>query len=77
MYANGFNFWLTKHGRKRFLQRVKKNATDVEILSTAIKGLEGYAFVWAPDKNYPAFGRRLVTVLINSNKEEQCIGTSF
>lgn len=71
MYKNGYNHWLTKHGRRRFLQRVG-NASDTEILNTAIEGKEGYKFIWAPDKRYPDHGRRLVTVLINHSTEPNC-----
>ena len=77
MKANDLQYWLTKHGRKRFLERVGK-ASDTEILSTAINGKDGYQFIWAPDKRYPDFGRRLVTVLIqHERKAQQCIGISF
>lgn len=77
MYVQGFNYWLTKHGRKRFIERLGKRP-DSEILATAIKGNPGYRFVWAPDKNCPTTGRRLVTVLLDETmmttlptKEEQ------
>lgn len=64
MYINGFNYWLTKHGRLRFIQRVGK-LPDSEILTTAVHGKEGYQFVWMPDKTYPTTGRRLVTVYVD------------
>jgi hypothetical protein len=78
MYFQEFNWWLTKHGRQRFIERVGE-MPDSDILSTAIKGKEGYTFVWAPDRSYPTTGRRLITVLINTQsmlelpaKEEAC-----
>jgi len=70
--ANGYNYWLTKHGRRRFLERVESTASDTEILQTAINGKEGYKFIWAPDKRYPDFGRRLVTVLIQHSTAPKC-----
>ena len=78
MKANGFQYWLTKHGRRRFLQRVESDASDTEILQTAIEGKEGYKFIWAPDKRYPDHGRRLVTVLIqHKERTTPCTGISF
>jgi len=62
MYAHGFNWWMTKHGRKRFLERFGQKP-DAEILEIAIAGAPGYEFIWAPDKTYPLTGRRLITVL--------------
>lgn len=77
MYSKGFNYWLTKHGRQRFLERVKNNASDSEILKIAVNGLPGYNFIWAPDKRYPTSGRRLVTVLFNQSEgESSCTGIS-
>jgi len=65
--AFGFNWWLTKHGRRRFIERFG-HKTDQEILDIAIKGYDGYKFVWAPDKTYPITGRRLVTVLLDKHQ---------
>ena len=62
MYYNGINYYLTKHGRKRFIERFG-HRPDNEILDIAINGADGYLFVWAPDRKYPVTGRRLVTVL--------------
>lgn len=65
MYLHGMNYRLTKHGRKRFTERISNTTSDREIIETAVEGLNGYQFVWAPDKNEPNTGRRLVTVLID------------
>ena len=73
MFAHGFNYWLSKHGRKRFIERFGQKP-DAEILSIAIVGAPGYKFVWAPDRTYPTTGRRLVTVLIDPNTCTQLKG---
>jgi hypothetical protein len=64
MLHNGFNYWLTKHGRARFIQRFGQKS-DQDILATAINGYPGYIFIWAPDCRNPTTGRRLVTVLLD------------
>ncbi len=69
MFSRGFNYWLTKHGRARFIERFGQKP-DAEILETAITGAPGYKFIWAPDRTYPLTGRRLVTVLID---EKTCV----
>ena len=74
MYVRGFNWWLTKHGRQRFIERFG-HKPDNEILDIAINGADGYIFVWAPDRAYPVTGRRLVTVLYDEKhvaKEDLC-----
>lgn len=64
MYYNGFNYWLTKHGRARFIQRFGP-LPDSEIIRIAVNGHPAYHFIWVPDSRYPTTGRRLVTVLLN------------
>ena len=60
MTINGTNYRLTKHGRKRFLQRVEA-ATDTQIIRTAVAGRLGYCFIWRPAIYGDVF--RLITVL--------------
>lgn len=67
MNWNGITYRLTKHGRKRCLERIG-NLQDDDILKVAIKGAQGYVFKWAPDKKDPQTTRRLVTVLIDQSK---------
>jgi len=73
MYIEGGNYYLTKHGRQRYLHRVGE-ATDREMLIHAIKGDNLFQFVWKPTRKflrgvyYPrgalvVIGYRLVTVL--------------
>lgn len=60
MWINGDNYRLTKHGRKRFLERVGQ-VTDAQMLRVAVHGMKGYRFVWRPDRS--GVGYRLVTVI--------------
>lgn len=64
MFLNGQNYWLTNHGRKRYLERVGEAASDAEMIRTAVQGLPGYRFVWRPpNKQTRGQGLRLVTVM--------------
>ncbi len=56
----GTSHRLTKHGRRRYLDRINPGASDREILQVAQAGLPGWVFVWGPDRRE---GFRLVTVL--------------
>ena len=62
MWINGFNYMFTKHGRKRFIERVGPKK-DNEMIATAVKGHPDYVFLWEPDWNNPTTGRRLKTTL--------------
>lgn len=64
MWINGINYRLTKHGRKRYLERVNPNATDAEILRHCVEGVNGYRVVWEPEKGGDGF--RLVTIVENN-----------
>lgn len=57
---------LTKHGRKRFVERIGKEYSDSQILSLCHEGLPGtnYKPVWKPDKNLTKGKHyRLVTII--------------
>lgn len=64
MTIGGVNYRLTKHGRKRFIQRLGM-MKDADIIRTAVHGVDGFRFVWKrPDKRKSCKeGLRLVTVL--------------
>lgn len=68
MYINNFNWYLTKHGRKRYIERIGLD-NDSSMISTAVNGKVGFLFRWVPDKKYPTTARRLVTVLYTLKKE--------
>lgn len=46
MHINGTNYHLTKHGRKRFRQRVAPLADDRMIIRMALEESPLYRFVW-------------------------------
>ncbi len=57
MTVNGINYRLTKHGRKRFLERSGKTIPDTEIIRHCVTDTRA---VWRPDWQE---GYRLVTYL--------------
>lgn len=59
MTINGQNYNLTKHGRRRFLERVDGSATDAEILTRSVDLPEA---VWKPDRRLGTAIMRLITV---------------
>lgn len=74
MYVAGTNYYLTKHGRQRYTQRVGQ-ATDAEMIVHSVRGDPQFRFVWKPYTRflrgtyYPEgahvlIGYRLVTVLV-------------
>ena len=60
MTINGHNYNLTKHGRRRYLERVNSDASDAEILRHCVTYVKA---VWKPDRKYPEHVKRLITVL--------------
>jgi len=62
MTINGMNYRLTKHGRKRFLERVGAFFSDAQMIQIAVAGTPGCQFVWKPEAR-GRNGLRLVTVL--------------
>lgn len=74
MYVSGANYRLTKHGRKRYLERVGQT-TDRKMILHAIKGDSRFRFVWKqavkfclghyyPKGAHVVNGYKLVTVLL-------------
>ena len=66
MWVNGTNYRLTKHGRKRYIERVDKRATDREMILDCVVGGSDFTPVWKPD-DFDGF--RLVTVLSPNNSK--------
>ncbi len=67
MFIDGKNYRLTKHGRKRYRQRIGP-AHDSEILENCVKGIAVSSAIWKRDKNGDY---RLVTVLPDFNVESE------
>ena len=61
MWINGINYYLTRHGRRRFVERLGEMA-DSDMIATAVYGVPGFQFIWKPDWNNPKWAKRLVTV---------------
>lgn len=62
MNINGKRYLLTRHGRRRFQQRINFAASDREIIETAVAGLKHFTFVWGEDHKKENT-MRLITVL--------------
>lgn len=65
-------FRLTKHGRRRFIERIGKGFTDTQILLLCHAGLPrtDYKPVWKPDKNLlQGKHYRLVTIIPRGTPE--------
>jgi hypothetical protein len=58
MTISSINYRLTRHGRKRYLERVNPNATDTTIILHCAYGVNGFRTVWKPSKD----GLRLITI---------------
>lgn len=67
VYFDGYTYFLTKHGRTQFRNRVGHLEGD-ELLKAAIFNRYGCKAEWAPDSKQPVTGRRLVTIKLDEKQ---------
>ena len=66
----GLVYRVSKHARVRFEQRFGSGFSDKRIISTALKGVDGYTFIWG-GSNEGKHVKVLVTVLFDVEEEEK------
>uniref|UniRef100_A0A6M3ITC9 Uncharacterized protein n=1 Tax=viral metagenome TaxID=1070528 RepID=A0A6M3ITC9_9ZZZZ len=68
MKIDGVNYYLSKHGRLRYMERLGQ-ARDVEIIRTAVGGKEGFRFIFGEHRSFPKDPRFRVLITVLGEEE--------